>query len=64
MHNGDRVRRSGWNGPGQFLELVYNHAIPSAPNYVALRTVQGGFVPWTCSQTDLLAVDWEFAEKE
>jgi hypothetical protein len=27
--------------------------------YVMMRTVDGSFVPWLCSQTDLLAEDWE-----
>jgi hypothetical protein len=27
--------------------------------YVMMRTAQGDFVPWLCSQTDLLAEDWE-----
>lgn len=27
--------------------------------YVMMRTAGGEFVPWLCSQTDLLAVDWE-----
>lgn len=30
--------------------------------FVMMRTVQGTLVPWLCSQTDLLAVDWEIAE--
>lgn len=29
--------------------------------YVTMRTAGGEFVPWLCSQTDLLAVDWEVA---
>lgn len=29
--------------------------------YVMMRTAQGDFVPWLCSQTDLLANDWEVA---
>lgn len=27
--------------------------------YVYLHTVQGRTIPWNCSQTDLLANDWE-----
>lgn len=27
--------------------------------YVIMRTADGSFVPWLCSQTDLLAEDWE-----
>lgn len=26
--------------------------------YVMMRTADGSFVPWLCSQTDLLAEDW------
>jgi hypothetical protein len=29
--------------------------------YVMMRTATGEFVPWLCSQTDLLALDWELA---
>lgn len=29
--------------------------------YLMFRTVQGDFVPWLASQTDLLAEDWEIA---
>ncbi len=29
--------------------------------YVMMRTVDGSFVPWLCSQTDLLADDWQAA---
>lgn len=29
--------------------------------YVMMRTAGGEFVPWLCSQTDLLAEDWEWA---
>jgi hypothetical protein len=30
--------------------------------YIMMRTATGSFVPWLCSQTDLLATDWESAE--
>jgi hypothetical protein len=26
--------------------------------YITMRTASGEFVPWLCSQTDLLATDW------
>lgn len=29
--------------------------------YVMMRTVDGSFVPWLCSQSDFLAEDWEEA---
>lgn len=28
-------------------------------DFVAIRGADGGLVPWLCSQTDLLASDWE-----
>jgi len=74
LHHGLRVRRAGWNGKGMWLQLVASHQyvvrpeILSADSYatklpwVGMRTAQGDFVPWLCSQTDLLAIDWELAE--
>ncbi len=29
--------------------------------YIMMKTADGSFVPWLCSQTDLLATDWELA---
>lgn len=59
MRNGSKVSRTGWNGPGQSLELQ----VPDANSkitlpYIFINTVQGGRVPWLASQTDLLATDW------
>lgn len=63
LHNGGRVRRSGWNGKGMFLELQRpdDHSKMTLP-YVYMSTVDGRLVPWLCSQTDLLATDWEEAD--
>lgn len=63
LYNLQRVRRAGWNGKGMFLELQ----VPDANSkmtlpYVYMSTAQGDLVPWLCSQTDLLATDWEVAE--
>lgn len=74
MQNGEKVRRSGWNGKGMFLFLVpkgeMDHPtldgteMDGAPaqEYVAMFTAQANIVPWLCSQTDLLATDWEIAK--
>jgi hypothetical protein len=78
MQDGERVRRSGWNGKGMWLVLVpgstgltvdadrplakAGFAVGTKFNYlphVDMWTAQGDLVPWLCSQTDLLAVDWE-----
>jgi len=57
------VRRAGWNGAGMYLglQVATERDLDSANTlpYVWLRTAQGDRVPWVCSQTDLLAEDWE-----
>ena len=75
LKNGGRVRRAGWNGKGMFLFLVPGSTFKvSRPpllgiypegteiNYhghVDMKTADGMVVPWLCSQTDMLAEDWE-----
>ncbi len=63
--NGERVSRAGWNGAGMFLELISasepGDAWHPTAEHMMLRTVDGTYVPWTASQTDLLAVDWQLA---
>lgn len=63
MQNGGRVRRAGWNGKGMWLALQVPdaHSKMGLP-YVYMSTVTGALVPWLCSQTDLLADDWESAD--
>lgn len=62
LHGGSHVRRAGWNGKGMWLGLQVPdvHSKMSLP-YVFMSTAQGDLVPWLCSQTDLLAIDWELA---
>lgn len=62
MQDGGKVRRAGWNGKGMWLALQVPdaHSKMGLP-YVYMRTVSGALVPWLCSQTDLLAADWEYA---
>lgn len=31
--------------------------------YIMMRTAGGEFVPWPCSQTDLLATDWDLVPR-
>jgi len=63
MRGGRAVRRRGWNGKGMLLFLEPEHTIDGDVHqeHVVMQTVQGTFVPWLCSQSDLLAVDWERA---
>lgn len=62
MDHGLRVRRRGWNGKGMWLALQRpdEHSKMSLP-YVYMSTADQKLVPWLCSQTDLLALDWEIA---
>lgn len=62
LQDGRAVRRQGWNGKNMFLRLQKpdEHSLMTLP-YVYMRTAQGDLVPWLCSQTDLLARDWELA---
>ena len=78
IKDGNLVRRRGWNGKGMFIFLVpgSTFSVSRAPllgifpegtvvNYHAhidMRTATGEIVPWLCSQTDMLADDWEVAE--
>jgi len=63
MAAGQRVCRAGWNGRGMWLERQTPDALLKMTlPYIYIRTVQGDLVPWLCSQTDLLAEDWEIVE--
>lgn len=78
LWEGRKMRRAGWNGRGMFIFLVPGSAfeVNRAPllgiypagtkigyqPHVDIRTADGTIVPWLCSQSDLLALDWEVAE--
>ena len=61
LQAGRRVQRRGWNGKGMHLELVRGVAGRHRP-YVVICPPDGIMVPWVCSQTDLLGMDWQLAE--
>lgn len=58
---GERVYRTGWNGANQYIELMKPISFSEKVllPYVFIKTAQDTVIPWTCSQTDLLADDWE-----
>jgi len=64
MKNGGRVGRRGWNGKNMWLEMQRPdvNSKMSLP-YVFMKTADEHLVPWLCSQTDLLAEDWESVVK-
>lgn len=67
MKRGAKVARAGWNGKGMWIgmhkesgtftrqecgtDLTYR-------DYIVMKTVDDQLVPWTASQTDVLASDW------
>jgi hypothetical protein len=71
---GKKVARQGWNGKGMFIFLVNGSTFQvnrppllgiypegTTINYhahVDMKTADGMIVPWLCSQTDMLADDW------
>jgi hypothetical protein len=58
-----RVVRAGWNGKGMWLAMMFPSKYSDATlPYVIMKTADDQFVPWLCSQTDLLATDWEVLE--
>ena len=66
LKNGRKVQRTGWNGKGLWLELQRpdEHSKMTLP-YVFISypddavNTPGARVPWLCSQTDMLADDWQ-----
>jgi hypothetical protein len=64
MKSGYRVTRGGWNGRDMWLALqVPDGNSKMTLPYVYMKTVSGQTVPWLCSQTDLLAIDWRMVEE-
>ena len=56
---GSDIARSGWNGKNMYLNLVPARPEDKKLAFIQMRTVQGNYVPWLASQTDLLVDDWE-----
>lgn len=65
LRDGLLVCREGWNGKGMWLGLHRPDASDemSLP-YLYMSTVTGDLVPWLASQTDMLATDWQLAQRE
>ena len=72
------VTRKGWNGKDMYLYLVdgshflvsrapLNKLLPEGTkvdyrSHIDMRTADGSMVPWTASQTDVLACDWDIVD--
>lgn len=69
LKEGLKVSREGWNGKGMWIAiskpLKCDPIVPfptmTVP-FIFMKTVQGDFVPWLASQTDLLAEDYEIVK--
>lgn len=65
LQRGKRVCRRGWNGKNMYLQLqTPDSSSKMTLPYVYMRTADGHLVPWLCSQTDLLATDWEVPARD
>ena len=75
MKRGMRVKRKGWNGKNQYIELataigyvnpegiVVNAGHDAIGNKaIAFCGTSGVQMGWLASQADMLAEDWVFAE--
>lgn len=60
LQAGHKVMRRGWNGKGQWVKLQTpdSNSKMTAP-YMYLHNAQGQLIPWTPSQGDTFADDWE-----
>lgn len=56
---GSKIARNGWNGKGMYLQYMEPvEGNPITRPFIAMFTVDAQLVPWTASQTDVLAADW------
>lgn len=72
LKKGNRVKRKGWNGKGQYIELAERISYINAKGeminsghtdignkVVAFVGTSGVQLGWLASQADILAEDWE-----
>jgi len=63
IREGKKLARQGWNGRDMYVALqVPDPGSANTLPYLWMRTTKGDRVPWTVSQTDILAVDWFVVE--
>jgi len=62
LRNGTHVTRAGWNGQGMYVAMqIPDRQSKMRKPYLYMCPVDGNFVPWVASQSDLLADDWQVA---
>ena len=75
LKNGNKVKRSGWNGKNQYIELaervsyinskgelINEGHINIGNKVIAFIGTSGVQLGWLASQADMLAEDWEIVE--
>ena len=75
MKQGKRVKRNGWNGKNQYIELASNISYVNSKNEIinvnhlnignqaiAFVGTSGVQLGWLASQADMLADDWLLVE--
>jgi hypothetical protein len=77
MKKGKSITRAGWNGKGMYLFIIQGsndiaklHGYgfgemlnePTFQDAIFMKTVDNQLVPWTASQTDVLANDWSIVQ--
>lgn len=59
---GAKMTRKGWNGKDMWIALqIPTPSSKMGAPYLYMSMVDGTFVPWLASQTDLMAEDWDIA---
>jgi len=65
--DGNYICRRGWNGKGMYIRIANpdpkDEERTSLP-YLQLLTARGQWIPWTVSQADVLAEDWEWSDTQ
>jgi hypothetical protein len=69
LKDGQRLQRAGWNGKGMYLFRVVQWTYVGRDEwgkevlpFIAMKTADDKIVPWLCSQTDMLANDWQVVD--
>ena len=75
LKEGKKLRRKGWNGKNQYIELVSNISYKNADGEIininhktmgnkaiAFIGTSGVEIGWLASQSDMLSDDWELID--
>lgn len=66
IKQGYDVRRRGWNGEGMYVSKTYSVSLGDIKleQFAFIKTADDYFTPWTPSQKDMFATDWEVVREE